>query len=135
MVEPGQPLFADLEPQLLLDLPFALRPELQRHELGGPRPDAMGDVVAGDVEDLAVVGNAPKHHVSVGMPGVVMVDRDPVELGLEVLLHLRHQPAGEVAQVAHVGGVLGRDDEAELGRSSRPRARNALPSAWSSMAE
>ena len=29
-------------------------------------------------------------------------------------LHLPHQIAGEAAQVGHVDGVLGRDDEAEL---------------------
>src|SRR3546814_16749702 len=48
------------------------------------------------------------------MPCVVVVDRHPVEPGAEVLLHLPHQPAGEPLQLVVLGGVLGRDDEAEL---------------------
>ena len=89
-------------------------PQLQGDEFARPMADAMGDVVAGDVENLAVVGDAPDHDVGVGMAGVVMVDGDPVEPRVEVLLHLPHEVAGEAAQVAHLGGVLWRDDEAEL---------------------
>ena len=57
----------------------------------------MGDVVAGDVEDLAVVGDAPDDDVGVGMAGVVVIDRDPVEPGVQVVFHLPHEVAGEAA--------------------------------------
>ena len=84
------------------------------HQFARPVTDAMGDVVAGNVEDAAVVEHAADDDVGVGMAGVVMIDRDPVELGAEVLFHLPHEVAGEAAQVAHFGGILGRHDEAEL---------------------
>ena len=47
---------------------------------------------------------------------VEVVDRDPVELRIEVLLHLPHQVADEGLEVGEPGAVLGRDDEAELVR-------------------
>ena len=49
-----------------------------------------------------------------GWPGVVMVDRDPVEAGGQIQFHLAHEVAGEAAKVGHLGGILGRDDEAKL---------------------
>ena len=39
----------------------------------------MGDVVASDVENFAVAGDAPDDDVGVGMAGVVVIDGDPVE--------------------------------------------------------
>jgi hypothetical protein len=42
----------------------------------------MGDIVARDVENLPVVGHAPDHDVVVRMAGVVVIDRDPIEVGL-----------------------------------------------------
>ena len=84
-VEPGQPIGRHLVRELGLKLDLALVAQLQRDELARPVADAMGDIVAGDVEDLAVVGDAADDDVGVGMAGVVMVDRDPVEPGAEVL--------------------------------------------------
>ena len=72
------------------------------------------DVVARDDEVLAVVGDAAHDDVDVGMLGVPVIDGDPIELGAEVLLHLADQLAGEALEVGHLGGVLGRDDEAEM---------------------
>jgi hypothetical protein len=43
-----------------------------------------------------------------------MVDRDPVQPGGEIQLHLAHEVAGEAAEICHLGGILGRDDEPEL---------------------
>ncbi|WP_246722021.1 hypothetical protein [Methylosinus sp. H3A] len=43
-----------------------------------------------------------------------MVDGDPIEARVEVLLHLPHEVAGEASQVGHIAGVLRRDDETEL---------------------
>src|SRR6202011_4925903 len=54
------------------------------------------------------------HDVGVGVAGVEMVDRDPVEPGAEVLLHLPHQVAGEGAQIRELVAILRSDDEAEL---------------------
>ena len=43
-----------------------------------------------------------------------MVGGDPVEPGREIVLHLPHEIADEGLEVAELGAVLGRDDEAEL---------------------
>jgi hypothetical protein len=48
------------------------------------------------------------------MAGVVVIDGDPIELRAKVGLDLRHQLAGVAGEVGKIGGVLGRDDEAEL---------------------
>ena len=48
------------------------------------------------------------------MLGVVVLHRDPIEPRSEILLGVGHQVAGERLEVGHVGGVLGRDDEAEV---------------------
>ncbi len=74
----------------------------------------MGDVVAGDVEGLAAVGDAPDDDVRMRVAGVVMIDRDPVEPSTEVGFHLPHQIAGSLPQVGQLHTVFGRDDEAEL---------------------
>ena len=52
--------------------------------------------------------------MAMGMAGVEVVDRDPVELRSEVLLHLLHHVAGEGAKVGKLVAVFGRDDESEL---------------------
>jgi hypothetical protein len=42
----------------------------------------VGDVVAGDVENFAIVGDAPHDDVGVGMAGVVGGHGDPIEAGV-----------------------------------------------------
>ena len=93
---------------------LALVPELPGDQLARPMTDAMGDVVAGDVENPAVIDDAAHDDVGMRMAGVVMVDRDPVEPGAEIHFHLTHEIAGEAAQVAHVGRILRCDDETKL---------------------
>ena len=103
LVEPGHPLGLHLVLQLGLKLDFALMTQFPGHQFARPVTDAMGDVVAGNVEDTAVIEHAADDDVGVGMAGVVMVDRDPVEAGGEIQFHLAHEVTGEAAQVAHFG--------------------------------
>ena len=74
----------------------------------------MGDVVAGDDEVVPPVVFAAQDDMGVRMSRVEMIGRDPVEPGYEIVLHLAHQVADEGFEVAELGPVLGRDDEAEL---------------------
>ena len=113
-VEPGEAFGVDLPLQAARHLLLGLAAQLQRDELGRPLADTVGDVVAGDVERLAVAGDAPHEDVGVGMAGVVVIDRDPLEPGLQVGFHLPHQVAGGLLQVRTVPPFLGRYDEAEL---------------------
>ena len=82
--------------------------------LACPLTNAMGDIVTGDVEDFAVIGDAAHQDMRVGMTGIVMIDGDPIELGLQINFHLLHQIAGRLADVSKLDAVLGGDDEAEL---------------------
>jgi hypothetical protein len=52
--------------------------------------------------------------MGVGVAGVVVIDRDPVEFRPEVGFHLGHQTTGRLARVGQLRAVLGRDDETEL---------------------
>ena len=113
-IKPGEPLGVYLAPELLGDFDLALMAQLERHQLARPMADAMRDVVAGHVENLPVVGDAAQDDVGMEMARVVVIDRDPVEPGIQVGFHLPHEVAGEAAQVAQLGGVLWRHDEAEL---------------------
>ena len=75
---------------------------------------AVGDVVAGDDEVLAEVVLAAQHDMGVRILRVEMIGGDPIELGSEILFHLRHQVAHERLQVFQLGRVLRRHDEPEL---------------------
>jgi len=43
-----------------------------------------------------------------------VIDWDPFKPGLEIALHLGDEVAGEGLEIGHLGGVLRRDDEAEV---------------------
>jgi hypothetical protein len=43
-----------------------------------------------------------------------MIDRNPVEARLQILLYLAHQVAYKIPQIGHFIGIFGRNDEAEL---------------------
>ena len=93
-VEPGEAIGIHLPLKLLRHLQLGLPAQFPGHDLAGPLANAVGDVVAGDVEGLAVVGDAAHEDMGVRVAGVVVIDRDPVELRPEVGFHLLHQIAG-----------------------------------------
>ena len=76
--------------------------------------DAVGDIVSGDIEDSTYLQNTADDDVGMGMAGIVMIDRDPIEAGLKILLHLLHQVAREASQIGHFIGIFRRHNEAEL---------------------
>src|SRR5262245_33459675 len=50
------------------------------------------------------------------MPSVEMINRNPVELGVEILLHLGHEVADEGLEVRELSPLIGRHNKAELMR-------------------
>jgi hypothetical protein len=76
----------------------------------------MPDVVSRNDEVAPLVVAAADHDMRVRVSRVEVVDRHPVELGVEVLLHLPHQVADEGLEVLQAAAVLRRDDEPELVR-------------------
>lgn len=113
-VDGRHPLLADLPLQLLKRLLGGGRAQLQPDQLFGALANAVSDVVAVHDEVRPIVAHASHDDVGVRVSNVMVVDRDPVELGAEVAFHVRHQVAHEGAQALSVRVVLRRDDEAEL---------------------
>ena len=74
----------------------------------------MGQVFARDDQVLGPIVLAADDDVGMRMAGVVVIDGDPIEPRAEILLHLAHEPAGEILEVVVLDRVLGGDDEAEL---------------------
>ena len=112
-IDPGEAILVELDRQLLLSFELADRPEFQGHQLARPLSDAMRNVVAVDDQVLAPFVASVDDDMDVGMAGVEMVDRHPVEPGAEILLDLGHQVAREASEIVERDPILGRDDEAE----------------------
>ena len=77
--------------------------QLQGDEVLRAMADAVADVVARHHEVLAAVVVAGDDDVGVRMPGVEMIDGDPVELRAEVLLHVPHEITDERLEVLPCG--------------------------------
>ena len=74
----------------------------------------MGDVVAVDDQILAQLISAVDDDMNMGMAGIKMVHRDPIELRSQVTFEFGHEVAGEAREVAEAHTVLRRDDDAKL---------------------
>ena len=96
------------------DLMFRLGAEFSRDQVLSAGAQAVADVITGDDEIGTVLRDASHQQMDVRIVGVPVIDRDPVKLGPEVALHLSDEVAGEGLEVGHLGGVLRRDDEAEM---------------------
>ena len=90
------------------------RAELQFRQGLGARPDAPADVVPVDHQIRAVLQPSAQDDVDVGVGGVPVIDRDPVEPGPQVRLDAGHEVPRIGAQIRQLARVLGRDDEAEM---------------------
>src|SRR5947207_2885314 len=76
----------------------------------------MADIVARHDQVLPLFVAAANDDVGVRMPRVEMIYRHPVELRVEVALHLGHEVADERLEVGKAGSLIGRDNKAELMR-------------------
>lgn len=100
-VELRPPIGADLPLQSALHFEVGTRAEFHGHQSLSPGPHAFPDKIARDHQISTVVGPAADQDVHVRVLGVVVLHRDPIELGAEVLLAARHQVAREGGDVAH----------------------------------
>jgi hypothetical protein len=60
---------------------------------GRASAQSVADIVAGNDEIAAVVPLAPHDDMDVRVVRIPVIDIDPIELGAEILLGLRHQVA------------------------------------------
>ena len=105
-IELGPTIGLDLGIEVATDLAVASRPELERGKMRSAGAHALADVVAGDHKVAAVVALAAYDDMDVGIIGVPVVDPNPIELGAEIPLGLRHQIAGERLQVRELLRIL-----------------------------
>jgi hypothetical protein len=113
-VEPSPALGFDFALQGRSNLLFAARAKFQCDALFGTRSEAAADVIAADDQISAVISAAAYQDVHVGIVGVPMIHRDPVQPCIKVTFGIGHQFAGEGAEVSHLSRVLRRDRESEM---------------------
>ena len=92
-IETGPALGTDLGLERSADLLLGPRPEFQFDERLGATAEAARDVVARDHQVTAILGPPAHQDVDVGVVGVPVIDRDPVEAAAQILLGLAHQVA------------------------------------------
>src|SRR3989442_7661108 len=90
---------------------LVVRPEAEhpRGKLLAALPDAPLDVARIDREGAAVIVSASNQEMDVGVVGVVVLDRDALEPGAEVVFHLAHEGARMDAEI-ELRTLFGRDD-------------------------
>ena len=113
-IELGPAVRLDLGVEVATDLEVASRPEFERGKMCSAGAHALADVVAGDHKVAAVVTLAAYDDMDVGIIGIPVVDPNPIELGAEIPLGLRHQVAGERLEIGELLRVLRGHDEAEM---------------------
>jgi hypothetical protein len=67
-----------------------------------------------DDEVASGLVRAPQHNVGMGMLGIPMIDRDPVEASTQIAFHLRHKLTREGLNVPNLGRIIRGYDKAEL---------------------
>ncbi len=113
-VDAGEAVLINLGRELAPLLDFGDRTEFERHQLACPLANAVGDVIAVDDQVRAQLIPTVDDDVNMGMAGIKMVHRDPIELRSQVTFEFAHQVAGEAREVAEAHTVLRRDDDAKL---------------------
>src|SRR6266852_5873613 len=113
-VDAGEAVLINLGRELAPLLDFGDRTEFERHQLACPLANAVGDVIAVDDQVRAQLIPTVDDDVNMGMAGIKMVHRDPIELRSQVFFELTHEVAGEAREVAELRAVLRRDDYAKL---------------------
>ncbi len=98
----------------MLNIALAARAEFDSDALLGTGTHAFADIRAIDHQVPAVQGNAANQNMDMRVVGIPVIDRHPVEPGVEVARHIFEQFARESAQVGHLACVFRRHDEAEV---------------------
>lgn len=113
-VDRRQPLLLDVCTQRPLDIADRSRAKIEIDQFGGTLAHPRGQIITRDHQVGTTMILTAHDDMRVGMAGVEVIDRDPVELRAEIVFHPRHQPPGQRLEVVIFRTVLGRDDEAEL---------------------
>jgi len=82
-----------------MDLDITSRPELERDQMRRSGAQPMGDIVTSNHEIAAIIAVPPYDDVNVRVVRVPLIHADPIELGAEIPLGLRHQVARKCSQI------------------------------------
>lgn len=113
-IDPGPALCRDLAFERVADLVLRFRPQFQRDQLLGPRAQTGADVIARDHQVGSRLIDPAQEQMDMGIIGVPMIDRDPIEPCAQIRLHLTDQIAGEALEILELGSILRGDDETEM---------------------
>jgi hypothetical protein len=93
---------------------FAPWPQFEGYAFSRTVTKASTDIGTADDEILAVISPTADQDMNMRVVGVPVIDRHPIELGVEIPFDILHQLAGEAAQIFQLGGILGRDNKPEV---------------------
>ena len=96
------------------DLKLRSRAELARNKIAGTGAQAGSDVIAADDKVRAIVGAAAHEDVDMGMLGIPVIDRDPIEPRTKITRGLMHEFAGKAPQAFQLARIIRRDNEPEM---------------------
>src|SRR5882757_8375896 len=113
-IDASEAILIDLGRELAPLLDLGDRTEFERHQFACPFANAMGDVIAVDDQILVQLISAVDDDMNMGMAGIKMVHRDPIELRSQVTFAFAHEVAGEAREITEAHTVLRRDDDAKL---------------------
>src|SRR3546814_18267606 len=104
-VDTGKPLLFDFGAEPLLNRIVGARAEVEIDQLASALAQAAADIVARDDQILAALILAPHDDMCVRMAGVVMIDRDPVEIRTKVFIDSGPEPPSAAERSVGKEGV------------------------------
>ena len=113
-VDAREAVLIDFGRQLAALLDLGHEAKFQRGQFARPLTNTIGEIVAIDDQVLAQIVLAPNDDMDMGMAGIVVIDRHPIESRAKVGLDAAHQIAGVFGEVGKIGGIFWRNDKAEL---------------------
>jgi hypothetical protein len=88
--------------------------EFKGNEVARAGAQSLADVIPRNDEVAPVVSDTSNDHVDMGVFRVPVIDGNPIELGSEISLRLRHQIPREGLQVGQLLRIVGRHDETKV---------------------
>ena len=93
---------------------FGLGPELHGQAILRSGANTAADVIPADHQIAAVLCLAADQKMHVRIVGIVVINRNPVELGAEISLHVGDELPREGPEIGHFGSVIGAHDKSKM---------------------
>jgi len=106
-IDPCHPSFADPGRQFCLQFLGRLKAKIAGQDGACALAHAVGQILSWNDEVATIAAPTAHHDMRVGMLGVEMVNRDPVEPGFKIDLHLTHEVTDEGFEIIKLLPVFG----------------------------